>query len=116
MPDPAHWDSWAVPEAVRKMVRSGEIQEWTSRNDECPSFGVETVDRKLVRLFVGHPDPLERMDSGCGERYSVVVQDGPGDDPVEDYSVPTAREAAFLLRMAIEMHDGPRRRLRLLGL
>lgn len=97
------------------MLRSGEIQDWSSRNDECPSFGSRSADGNLVRLWIGHPDEAERIGSGCEERYAVTVQGDPGDDPIEEYAARTAREAVSLWKLALEMHDGPMRRLRLLG-
>lgn len=109
------YDFWRVPAEIRRMLRTGEIQDWSSRDDGVPSFGARAADGNLIRLWVGHPDEMERIGSGYDERYAVTAQGEPKDDPTERYLFRTAKEAVSQWRLLLEMHDGPMRRLRLLG-
>lgn len=96
-------------------VGDGRLLDMTSANDECPSFGVETMDGGIARIWVGHPDEEVRAASGCAERYAVTWQREQGDTPEQDYAAPTVREALAVLDFLVESHGGPRRRMRLLG-
>lgn len=66
---------YRVPLEIVKLVESGVVEDMSWRQDPAPSFGRKLKNKNWVRLWVEHPDPVQRI--GWDRRYTVIVQPDP---------------------------------------
>lgn len=67
--------SYQVPVEILELVFDGFLEDMSWRQDPCPSFGRKLKDKNWVRLWVEHPDPVQRI--GWPDRYTIIVQPEP---------------------------------------
>lgn len=81
------WDEefakeWAVSPRIMELVRRGDLEESSFRNDVSPSFAASLKDGRLLRLWVEHPNKSRRI-SKSPYRYLLVIQQDFGAPPEE---------------------------------
>lgn len=94
-----------IPAKILELVGTGEIEDMSWHNDQCPSFGrmVERDGRQVeARVFVDHPQPRSRDMGGLRFAVTLTVDGEAHEDEVTD----DVDEAISLLRSYVSRLRG----------